>query len=249
MAGVQTLSKLTIKRLESEIKMIQKDPMEFIDTYHDEKDILTWYFMIRGPDKTDYEGGFYIGKIMLSPDYPASPPDYNMLTPSGRFEINRKICLTNSGFHRDQWSAIWNIKTLLEAFLSIMASDDTEGLAHIKDTKSNRKKMALDSLDYNLKHNKKILENFPRFVTFEEKDKSVKLKSNEQINLEYKEYLSKKKKPAIKKEKEKEPVVETKQEIKEVTKQEPKQEIKEEPKKELLEEKKEKPKRGRPKKN
>jgi hypothetical protein len=50
-----------------------------------------------------------------------------MFTPNGRFEVNKKICLTTSGFHQDQWvAAAWNLTTLLQGFASIWHSDITE---------------------------------------------------------------------------------------------------------------------------
>lgn len=35
----------------------------------------------------------------LPSEYPFKPPEIYLLTPSGRFEVNRKICLSISSFH------------------------------------------------------------------------------------------------------------------------------------------------------
>jgi ubiquitin-protein ligase len=151
------ISQITQKRLANELKLLQKDPIEMIETYPDEKDNLVWYFLVRGPDETDYKGGYYIGKLLHNPEYPIKAPDYMMLTPSGRFEINKKICLTNSGYHSESWSAIWNIRTMLGAFLSIMADDSTSGLSHIKKSPEERRQQAKDSVNYNVKYHKDLL--------------------------------------------------------------------------------------------
>ena len=86
-----------------------------------------------------------------------------MLTPSGRFEINKKICITNSGYHRDLWQPTWNIKNMMEGFVSIMADDSTKGLSHIYLSPEIRRRMAIESFDYNLKFNENILKKFTRF--------------------------------------------------------------------------------------
>lgn len=46
-----------------------------------------------------FAGGVYHGKLVLPPTYPFAPPEVYMLTPSGRFETNKKICLSISNFH------------------------------------------------------------------------------------------------------------------------------------------------------
>lgn len=46
-----------------------------------------------------------------------------MLTPSGRFEVNKKICLSISSFHPETWQPSWGIRT---ALLAIMAFFETE---------------------------------------------------------------------------------------------------------------------------
>ena len=48
-------------------------------------DQFVWHFTIRGPLKTDYEGGLYHGVIELPSQYPFKPPKITLLTHSGRF--------------------------------------------------------------------------------------------------------------------------------------------------------------------
>lgn len=190
------LNRISQKRLQGELKMLQKDPMELIDTYPDEKDCLIWYFMVRGPTDTDYQNGFFIGKILHSPDYPNKGPDFMMLTPNGRFETNRKICLTNSSFHSESWSPIWNISTILVGFLSIMADDTTHGIAHIKRTPAERKLMAKESFAYNMQYHKDILANFTRFVVNDAS--GIRMKTPEEIKKDWDLHLSKRKTVTVK---------------------------------------------------
>ena len=116
MANFQVIANITKKRLAGELRLLQKEPLELIDTYPDDNNALVWYFLLRGPDFTEYKGGFYIGKILHDPEYPTKAPNFMMLTPTGRFEIEQKICLTNSGYHAESWSPIWNMKTILLGF-------------------------------------------------------------------------------------------------------------------------------------
>lgn len=148
------------KRFAGEVKLLQREPLHYVTAYPDKENELIWYFLIKGQKGTDFEGGEYIGKIEHSPKYPAEPPSYMMLTPSGRYEINRKICLTNSNFHRGDWNAMWNIKTILIGFYSIFLDDGATGIAHIHESKEKRCDYAMNSVSYN---NKYLYEIFSKF--------------------------------------------------------------------------------------
>ena len=187
-----SLSPLLVKRIQNELKLMRKDPHELIDILPDEKDIRTWYFLIRGPDDTDYKNGLYIGKLILSEGYPSTPVDFYMLTPNGRFEINKKICLTISSYHSDQWSPIWTIPKILGAFLSVMASDFDVGLSHIKLSPKERKAMAIQSESFNITNYSNIYKNFVRFIDYDESTDTFRTKTSEEI-------LAEMPKPKIKK--------------------------------------------------
>lgn len=69
--------------------------------------LLEWHFTIRGPPDTEFEGGVYHGRIVLPPEYPFKPPNIMLLTPNGRFEIRKMICLSISAFHPETWQPAW----------------------------------------------------------------------------------------------------------------------------------------------
>lgn len=48
------------------------------------------------------------------------PPSIILLTPNGRFELNKKICLSISGHHPETWMPSWSIRTVLLAIISFM---------------------------------------------------------------------------------------------------------------------------------
>ena len=151
----QVLNPITIKRLKSDyIKFMKSGDKNFV-IYPNESNMLEIYFLMYGLKDTMYQGGEYIGMIKHNPDYPFKAPNYYMLTPSGRFEINKGICLTNSSFHQNDWMASWSLSTLLEGFFSIWHSDSKEdktGIAHITYMSDTDLKIyAIKSIEYNEK--------------------------------------------------------------------------------------------------
>jgi ubiquitin-conjugating enzyme E2 J2 len=122
-----------------------------------------------GREGTPYEGGQYIGKIIHNPEYPRKAPDYYVLTPNGRFETNKKICLTNSSYHQADWApAAWNLVSILEGFSSVWHSEiaeDKVGINHIAATpKQLLKNYAHNSVSYNVSHLSQIYDKFSKVI-------------------------------------------------------------------------------------
>ena len=132
-------NRILTKRLAGELKILKQNLTEFSQGVQDPNDYKTFYFLLRPIDEP-YKNGYYIGKICITDEYPAKAPTFIMLTPNGRFEINKTICLTNSHYHPESATPTWNINSMMIAFISIMMADDTTGISHIKDTKENRKR-------------------------------------------------------------------------------------------------------------
>ncbi len=140
------VNKLTQKRITGDYKLFEKTNPQYFDVLPNKDNMLEIYFLMYGREGTPYEGGQYIGKIVHSQYYPCNAPDYYMLTPTGRFEVNQKICLTNSSFHQADWApAAWNLVSILEGFSSVFHSEikeDLIGKAHIISQPSVIKKFA-----------------------------------------------------------------------------------------------------------
>jgi ubiquitin-conjugating enzyme E2 J1 len=86
--------------------------------------LFDWHFTIAGPPApSPYADGLYHGRIVLPATYPLRPPSFRFLTPSGRFEINREICLSISGHHEESWQPAWGIRTALLAIRSYMDAE------------------------------------------------------------------------------------------------------------------------------
>ena len=151
-------SPITIKRINGEIKQFikmkkEEKNLENIFIYPNPDNILEIYFLIKGDGNSPFKGGEYICKLVHSSQYPIKAPDYYVYTPNGRFEINRKICLTNSGFHQNEWApAAWNLLTLLNGFYSIWHSDvkeDKLGIGHLNKSKNDIINYTKESINFN----------------------------------------------------------------------------------------------------
>lgn len=59
-----------------------------------ENDFLQWHFSFNGVADSSFDGGCYHGKIVLSPDYPRKAPSICVMTPNGRWEVGKEICLS-----------------------------------------------------------------------------------------------------------------------------------------------------------
>ncbi|KAI5294809.1 hypothetical protein KEM52_003145 [Ascosphaera acerosa] len=88
-----------------------------------DSDLYEWHFTMRGPPSTPFAAGIYHGSITFPEAYPFRPPSFRFLTPSGRFEVNREICLSISGHHEETWQPAWDVRTALLALRAFMGTD------------------------------------------------------------------------------------------------------------------------------
>lgn len=136
----------TIKRILKEASELSVSPSSDYHAEPLEDNIFEWHFTIKGPESPSaYAGGIYHGRIILPPQYPLRPPNFRFLTPTGRFEVNREICLSISGHHEETWQPAWGVRTALVAIRSFMDTDAKGQLGGIECSKEAREKMAKDS--------------------------------------------------------------------------------------------------------
>jgi ubiquitin-protein ligase len=143
MAGVRQ------KRLVSEFNVLKKDPLDNIDVTIANDNMDTWYVKIHKLSDDGFVGGEYLLEILMPKDYPFSPPDFRMLTPNGRFDINRKLCFSNSGYHPEDWSPMWNMKTIIMGFLSFFLEKKSSGIGHLDTTVEQKEAYAKQSVETN----------------------------------------------------------------------------------------------------
>jgi len=99
---------------------------------------------------------------MFPPEYPFKPPGIKMLTPSGRFQPDKKICFSMSDFHPGTWNPAWSVATICTGILSFMLSDEiTTGSVTSSDHE--KRILAQRSHDWNIKQ-RRFVEAFPDYA-------------------------------------------------------------------------------------
>ncbi|XP_076179879.1 ubiquitin-conjugating enzyme E2 J2 [Ptiloglossa arizonensis] len=148
--------------LKQDYLRLKKDPVPYVLAEPVPSNILEWHYVVKGPEETPYEGGFYHGKLIFPEQFPFQPPSIYMRTPNGRFRVNTKLCLSISDFHPDTWNPAWSVSTILIGLLSFMV-EKSPTVGSINTTNYEKKQLAVQSLEYNLK-DKMFCELFPETV-------------------------------------------------------------------------------------
>lgn len=154
--------KVAVMRLQKDLKRLILDPVPYVTAAPKPNNLLEWYFVVRGPESTPYDGGFYLGRLNFPADYPFKPPSIMLLTPSGRFAPNQRLCLSNSDFHPESWNPAWNVGTILCGLVSFMTGNQTT-VGSIKSTDMEKRVFARGSIRWNL-DNSTFRQLFPTFV-------------------------------------------------------------------------------------
>ena len=139
-----------MQKLMKDYKEIKTNPLTNVKITCDESNLKNWYCMIYGLTDNEYLNGEYIFHIKLAENHPMSPPDFYFLTPNGRFDINKKLCFSNSSYHSESWSPMWNLKTIVLGFLSFFLEKESTGIGHIKSPDNIKKQYANESHNYNI---------------------------------------------------------------------------------------------------
>ncbi|XP_032350771.1 ubiquitin-conjugating enzyme E2 J2 isoform X1 [Camelus ferus] len=150
------------QRLKQDYLRIKKDPVPYICAEPLPSNILEWHYVVRGPEMTPYEGGYYHGKLIFPREFPFKPPSIYMITPNGRFKCNTRLCLSITDFHPDTWNPAWSVSTILTGLLSFMVEKGPT-LGSIETSDFMKRQLAAQSLVFNLK-DKVFCELFPEVV-------------------------------------------------------------------------------------
>jgi len=150
-------------RLRKELVAFKKNAPPGIRAQPQEDNILRWHYVVEGPKDSDYEGGFYHGEIKFPPRYPFKPPSIWMTTPSGRFEPGARICMSFTDYHPESWNPAWSSSTILAGLLSFMVENERTAGSIIRSGKE-RRRLARQSLRWNVDNNPKFRKYFPDLV-------------------------------------------------------------------------------------
>ncbi|OAF63822.1 hypothetical protein A3Q56_08469 [Intoshia linei] len=150
--------KSAILRLQSDLRK----PVPYIEAIHEENNILNWHYVFTGSSDSPYEGRIYHRMLRFPTHYPFSPPSIFILTPNGRFELNKRNCLSVSDYHPDTWNPSWCVSTILIGLLSFML-DNVETGGSINTSDKIKKILAKQSLAFNLQY-KMFNTLFPKYI-------------------------------------------------------------------------------------
>lgn len=133
------------------VKRLMREALELAEATEEycarplEDNLFEWHFTVQGPKGTDFEGGIYHGRILLPKEYPMHPPHIILLTPNGRFEVYKKICLSISGHHPETWQPSWSIRTALLALIAFMPTPGEGTIGSVDYSPVERKRLAKKS--------------------------------------------------------------------------------------------------------
>jgi len=141
------------------VKRLMKEAKQMSDLYDKHGDIqaaplgegdnlFDWHFTIRGPSDSPFEDGIYHGRLIFPPQYPMKPPEIILLTPNGRFETHKKICLSISGYHPETWLPSWSISTALRALQAFFTTPAKGAIGGLEWPEAERRRIAKKSPDW-----------------------------------------------------------------------------------------------------
>lgn len=148
-------------RLQREHRSLLREPVDNVTATPLPSNLLEWHFVIEGAKGTDFEGGFYHGKVLFTTEYPFRPPSIILLTPNGRFSTNLKICMSMTDYHPETWNPVWSVGTILTGLLSFL-HDTQPTTGSISSCSRKKQELARASLEYNVR-NPIFRKMFPHF--------------------------------------------------------------------------------------
>ena len=148
-----------ISRLRKELKAFMRDPPPYLSVAVNDQNFFLWSYLLEGPPNTPYEGGWYWGRLKFPPEYPFKPPSILMVTPSGRFRPNTRLCLSMSDYHPESWNPSWSLSTVLTGLCSFMV-DSTPTTGAVETTTEEKLRLAGASLAWN-KAQEEFVATFP----------------------------------------------------------------------------------------
>ncbi|KAF8071235.1 UBC33 [Scenedesmus sp. PABB004] len=140
-----------LTRLAKEYKSLMREPVPHIQAHPSPSNMLEWHFVLEGAPGTDFEGGYYHGRISFPPQYPFKPPSIAIMTPNGRFAVNTKLCLSITDYHPESWNPMWSVGTILTGLLSFLY-DSAPTTGSITSSPAERRRLAAESLAFNARN-------------------------------------------------------------------------------------------------
>ncbi|CAJ1357036.1 unnamed protein product [Effrenium voratum] len=142
-------SSTAVRRLRRELEALKRSNNSQILVRPAEDNLLEWHFLLHSfPHDSPYSKGCYHGKIIFPAQYPHAPPAIVMMTPSGRLDIGKKLCLSMTDFHPESWNPAWSLETILVGLLSFFMSEEG-GYGSVQASPQQRQALAEQSWEVN----------------------------------------------------------------------------------------------------
>jgi len=108
----------TISRLNKELTMLKKEPIEGF-TLTDTDNILLWKGVLDGPIDTPFEKGKFKIQFIFDEDYPKKPPSVKFLQSIFHPNIYKdgKICVDILQLH--EWTPVQTVRTIVLSLRSL----------------------------------------------------------------------------------------------------------------------------------
>ncbi|KAH8494883.1 hypothetical protein H0E87_021332, partial [Populus deltoides] len=113
------------KRINKELKDLQKDPPASCSAGPVADDMFHWQATIMGPADSPFTGGVFLVSIHFPPDYPFKPPKVSFRTKVFHPNINSNgsICLD---ILKEQWSPALTISKVLLSICSLLTDPNPD---------------------------------------------------------------------------------------------------------------------------
>ncbi|XP_030445178.2 ubiquitin-conjugating enzyme E2-17 kDa-like [Syzygium oleosum] len=118
-------SGMASKRINKELKDLQKDPPVSCSAGPVADDMFHWQATIMGPTDSPFAGGVFLVSIHFPPDYPFKPPKVSFRTKVFHPNINSNgsICLD---ILKEQWSPALTISKVLLSICSLLTDPNPD---------------------------------------------------------------------------------------------------------------------------
>jgi len=156
---LQREARMAKKDLDTQVKKKGKIEDNFI-CLPDPENPYEWYYVVYGLELEGYQGGYYLGKIICPPEYPAKAPKITLITENGRFHTWKEgICLSISDYHPESWNPAWKVNQIVVGLVSFWVQNDeyTYGAVESYDLKLEAGETATDRRIQRAKESRKAV--------------------------------------------------------------------------------------------
>ncbi|KAL0681986.1 hypothetical protein Bca4012_048833 [Brassica carinata] len=124
-AAVRTVQAMASKRINKELRDLQRDPPVSCSAGPVGDDMFHWQATIMGPSDSPFAGGVFLVSIHFPPDYPFKPPKVSFRTKVYHPNINSNgsICLD---ILKEQWSPALTVSKVLLSICSLLTDPNPD---------------------------------------------------------------------------------------------------------------------------